>query len=585
MHVLKKLMSCIGEYKKASILTPLCTAGEVLMEILIPFVTAAIIDQGIQGEDMGKIFQYGALMLVLAFASLFFGVEAGKYGAEAATGFATNLRQAMFEKIQTFSFSNIDKFSTAGLVTRMTTDVTNMQNAYQMILRIAVRSPLMLICSIIMCLMINRQLSLIFLVALVFLAIILFSIAIITMPIFRKTFDRYDELNASVQENITGVRVVKSFVREEYETKKFNAASERLYKMFVKAEGILAFNNPVMMLTIYACIIMLSWFGAHTIVIGNMTTGNLTSMFSYVMSMMMSLQMLSMIFVQISMSMASVERIVQVLDEEPDLANREEPLKEVPDGSIDFDHVNFSYRAGSGEDTLHDIDLHIHAGETVGIIGGTGSGKSSLVSLISRLYDVQQGSVKVGGHDVREYDMDALRRQVAVVLQKNVLFTGTILDNLRWGKEDATEEECVEACRQACADEFIDRLPDGYQTWIEQGGSNVSGGQRQRLCIARALLSSPKVLILDDSTSAVDTATDAKIKRAFAQKIPGTTKLIVSQRISSIETADRILVLDDGQVSGFDTHENLLQTNDIYKEIYEVQMESGGDFDEPGKED
>ena len=585
MHVLKKLMSCIGEYKKASILTPLCTAGEVLMEILIPFVTAAIIDQGIQGEDMGKIFQYGALMLVLAFASLFFGVEAGKYGAEAATGFATNLRQAMFERIQTFSFSNIDKFSTAGLVTRMTTDVTNMQNAYQMILRIAVRAPLMLICSIIMCLMINRQLSLIFLVALVFLAIILFSIAIITMPIFRKTFDRYDELNASVQENITGVRVVKSFVREEYETKKFNAASERLYKMFVKAEGILAFNNPVMMLTIYACIIMLSWFGAHMIVIGNMTTGNLTSMFSYVMSMMMSLQMLSMIFVQISMSMASVERIVQVLDEEPDLANRKEPLKEVPDGSIDFDHVNFSYRAGSGEDTLHDIDLHIHAGETVGIIGGTGSGKSSLVALISRLYDVQQGAVKVGGHDVREYDMDALRRQVAVVLQKNVLFTGTILDNLRWGKEDATEEECIEACRQACADEFIDRLPDGYQTWIEQGGSNVSGGQRQRLCIARALLSSPKVLILDDSTSAVDTATDAKIKRAFAQKIPGTTKLIVSQRISSIETADRILVLDNGQVSGFDTHENLLQTNDIYKEIYEVQMESGGDFDEPGKED
>ena len=585
MHVLKKLMSCIGEYKKASILTPLCTAGEVFMEILIPFVTAAIIDQGIQGENMGKIVQFGVLMLVLAFASLFFGVAAGKYGAEASTGFACNLRQAMFEKIQTYSFSNIDKFSTAGLVTRMTTDVTNMQNAYQMILRIAVRSPLMLVCSMIMCFMINRRLSLIFLVALIFLAVILFSIALVTMPIFRKTFDRYDDLNASVQENITGVRVVKAFVREDYETEKFNTASERLYKMFVKAEGILAFNNPVMMLTIYACIIMLSWFGAHTIVIGNMTTGNLTSMFSYVMSMMMSLMMLSMIFVQISMSTASIERIVQVLDEEPDLANGSAPVSEVPDGSIDFDHVNFSYRAGSGEDTLHDIDLHIHAGETVGIIGGTGSGKSSLVALISRLYDVQEGQVRVGGIDVRNYDMDALRRQVSVVLQKNVLFTGTILDNLRWGKEDATEAECIEACRQACADEFIDRLPDGYQTWIEQGGSNVSGGQRQRLCIARALLSNPKVLILDDSTSAVDTATDAKIKQAFAQKIPGTTKLIVSQRISSIETADRILVLDNGQVSGFDTHENLLQSNEIYREIYEVQMESGGDFDEPGKED
>ena len=585
MGKLSPLIACIGDYKKDSILTPVFTAGEVFMEILIPFVTAAIIDEGIQGENMGKVVQYGAIMLALAFASLFFGVQAGRYGASASTGFACNLRQAMFENVQTFSFSNIDKFSTAGLVTRMTTDVTNLQNAYQMILRMAVRSPLMMICSMIMCFIISPRLSLVFLAALIFLGFVLIYIALKTMPIFRRGFDRYDELNASVQENIAGIRVVKAYVREDYETKKFNAASERIYKVFTKAEALLAFNNPVMMLTVYACIIMLAWFGAHFVVGGSMTTGNLTSLFSYVMSMMMSLMMFSMVFVMISMSTASVDRISEVLSERADLTNPEAPLETVADGSIDFDHVNFSYMAGSSEDTLHDIDLHIDAGETVGIIGGTGSGKSTLVSLISRLYDVQEGSVRVGGVDVRKYDMDVLRRQVAVVLQKNVLFSGTILDNLRWGKEDATEEECIEACRQACADEFIDRMPDGYQTWIEQGGANVSGGQRQRLCIARALLSAPKVLILDDSTSAVDTATDAKIKQAFARKIPGTTKIIVSQRISSIERSDRILVLDEGRISGFDTHEKLLETNDIYREIYEVQMQSGGDFDEPGKED
>lgn len=578
--MIKTLAKCIGKYKKESIITPIFTAVEVFLEILIPFITASIIDKGIQAGDMRKVGIYGGIMLVIAFLSLFCGIQAGKYAAAASTGFACNLREKMYENIQTFSFSNIDKFSTAGLVTRMTTDVTNVQNAYQMIIRIAVRAPLMMICSITMCVIISPRLSLIFFVALIFLGFVLFFIIYKVTPVFTSGFEKYDELNASVQENISGIRVVKAFVREDHEKKKFNKAADNLYKTFVKAESFLAFNNPTMMLVVYGCIVALSWFASHFIVSGSITTGNLTSMFSYVMSMLMSLMMLSMIFVMVSMSAASARRISEVLNEKADLANPEKPYEEVEDGRIDFNHVNFSYRKNSTEDTLHDIDIHINAGETIGIIGGTGCGKSSFVSLISRLYDVTEGSVCIGGKDVRTYDMDALRNQVAVVLQKNVLFSGTILDNLRWGDDNASYEDCVEACKQACADEFIERMPKKYDTWIEQGGTNVSGGQRQRLCIARALLKKPKVLILDDSTSAVDTATDAKIKQAFAQKIPGTTKLIVSQRISSIQDADRIIVLEDGKVSGFDTHENLMQNNKVYREICEVQMQGGGDFDE-----
>ena len=578
--MIKTLAKCIGKYKKESIITPIFTAVEVFLEILIPFITASIIDKGIQAGDMRKVGIYGGIMLVIAFLSLFCGIQAGKYAAAASTGFACNLREKMYENIQTFSFSNIDKFSTAGLVTRMTTDVTNVQNAYQMIIRIAVRAPLMMICSITMCVIISPRLSLIFFVALIFLGFVLFFIIYKVTPVFTSGFEKYDELNASVQENISGIRVVKAFVREDHEKKKFNKAADNLYKTFVKAESFLAFNTPTMMLVVYGCIVALSWFASHFIVSGSITTGNLTSMFSYVMSMLMSLMMLSMIFVMVSMSAASARRISEVLNEKADLANPEKPYEEVEDGRIDFNHVNFSYRKNSTDDTLHDIDIHINAGETIGIIGGTGCGKSSFVSLISRLYDVTEGSVCVGGKDVRTYDMDALRNQVAVVLQKNVLFSGTILDNLRWGDDNASYEDCVEACKQACADEFIERMPKKYDTWIEQGGTNVSGGQRQRLCIARALLKKPKVLILDDSTSAVDTATDAKIKQAFAQKIPGTTKLIVSQRISSIQDADRIIVLEDGKVSGFDTHENLMENNKVYREICEVQMQGGGVFDE-----
>lgn len=578
--MIKTLAKCIGKYKKESIITPIFTAVEVFLEILIPFITASIIDKGIQAGDMRKVGIYGGIMLIIAFLSLFCGIQAGKYGAAASTGFACNLREKMYENIQTFSFSNIDKFSTAGLVTRMTTDVTNVQNAYQMIIRSVVRAPLMMICSITMCVIISPRLSIIFLVALIFLGFVLFFIIYKVTPVFTSGFEKYDELNASVQENISGIRVVKAFVREEHENKKFNKAADNLYKTFVKAESFLAFNNPTMMLVVYGCIVALSWFASHFIVSGSITTGNLTSMFSYVMSMLMALMILSMIFVMVSMSAASARRISEVLNEKADLANPEKPYEEVEDGRIDFNHVNFSYRKNSTEDTLHDIDIHINAGETIGIIGGTGCGKSSFVSLISRLYDVTEGSVCVGGKDVRTYDMDALRNQVAVVLQKNVLFSGTILDNLRWGDDNASYEDCVEACKQACADEFIERMPKKYDTWIEQGGTNVSGGQRQRLCIARALLKKPKVLILDDSTSAVDTATDAKIKQAFAQKIPGTTKLIVSQRISSIQDADRIIVLEDGKVSGFDTHENLMENNKVYREVCEVQMQGGGDFDE-----
>lgn len=578
--MIKTLAKCMGKYKKESIITPIFTAVEVFLEILIPFITASIIDKGIQAGDMRKVGIYGGIMLIIAFLSLFCGIQAGKYGAAASTGFACNLREKMYENIQTFSFSNIDKFSTAGLVTRMTTDVTNVQNAYQMIIRSVVRAPLMMICSITMCVIISPRLSIIFLVALIFLGFVLFFIIYKVTPVFTSGFEKYDELNASVQENISGIRVVKAFVREEHENKKFNKAADNLYKTFVKAESFLAFNNPTMMLVVYGCIVALSWFASHFIVSGSITTGNLTSMFSYVMNMLMALMILSMIFVMVSMSAASARRISEVLNEKADLANPEKPYEEVEDGRIDFNHVNFSYRKNSTEDTLHDIDIHINAGETIGIIGGTGCGKSSFVSLISRLYDVTEGSVCVGGKDVRTYDMDALRNQVAVVLQKNVLFSGTILDNLRWGDDNASYEDCVEACKQACADEFIERMPKKYDTWIEQGGTNVSGGQRQRLCIARALLKKPKVLILDDLTSAVDTATDAKIKQAFAQKIPGTTKLIVSQRISSIQDADRIIVLEDGKVSGFDTHENLMENNKVYREICEVQMQGGGDFDE-----
>ena len=571
----------IKQYKKASLLTPLFTTLEVVMEVAIPFVIAYIIDKGIAVGDMGQVYLYGAIMLVMALLSLLFGALAGKYAAAASSGFACNLREGMYENIQRFSFSNIDKYSTAGLVTRMTTDVTNVQNAYQMVIRIAVRAPVMLLCSLAMCFFIDVELSSIFLIAIAVLAAGLIFVMLTTMKIFDQVFRKYDDLNASVQENVSAIRVVKAFVRETYENEKFTKAAERLYHMFVKAEGRLALNTPIMMLVIYACMIGLSWFGAHHIVSGILTEGELTSMFTYVMSVLMSLMMISMIFVMLTMSLASGRRIVEVLEEQPDITNPDSPVFEVSDGAIDFNHVSFSYKHGSGEETLHDIDLHIKAGETIGIIGGTGCGKTSLVSLISRMYDVDKGSVVVGGKDVREYDLEVLRNAVAVVLQKNVLFSGTILDNLRWGKEDATEEECKEVCRQACASEFIERFPDQYNTWIEQGGANVSGGQKQRLCIARALLKHPRVLILDDSTSAVDTATDAKIRESFAQKIPGTTKLIIAQRISSVQSADRILVLDDGRINGFDTHENLLQTNEIYRDIYETQTQGGGDFDQP----
>lgn len=578
--MIRTIVKQVKQYKKPSLLTPLFATLEVIMEVLIPYVIATIVDKGIDGGSIKVVYRYGAIMLVMAMFSLLFGILAGKYAAAASAGLACNLRDSMYENIQRFSFSNIDKFSTAGLVTRMTTDVTNIQNAYQMVIRIAVRAPLMLICSMFMCFFINVRMSLIFVVAILFLGIILIAIVLTAMKIFDVVFQKYDDLNASVQENVTAIRVVKSYVREDYEKSKFANAAENLCKLFVKAERVVVFNNPVMMITIYGCVLALSWFGAKYIVAGSMTTGELTSMFSYIMGILMSLMMLSMIFVMLTLSAASGKRIVEVLAEEPDLQNRENPVTEISDGSIDFNAVSFSYKQGSENETLKDIELHIKSGETIGIIGGTGCGKSSLVSLISRLYDVTEGSVCVGGRDVREYDMEVLRGNVAVVLQKNVLFSGTILENLRWGKEDATEEECREACVQACADDFIRQLPDGYHTYIEQGGTNVSGGQKQRLCIARALLKKPKILILDDSTSAVDTATDAKIRKAFAESIPGTTKLIIAQRISSVQEADRILVLEDGRIDGFGTHEELLASNEIYKEIYETQVKGGGDFDE-----
>ena len=578
---MKKILQQLKQYKRETFLCIGLTALEVVMEILMPFVTAIIIDRGLQANNLSVVYRYGLLMVIMAFLSLTFGALAGKNAAGASAGLAANLREAIYANIQTFSFSNIDKFSVPGLVTRMTTDITNVQNAFMMVIRVAVRSPLNLIFSFIMCMIISPRLSAMFLIAVVFLVIVIGTIMVVTLKIFNQVFRRYDDLNASVQENVSAIRVVKAFVREDYENIKFSKASKMLYDLSVKAESLLAFNSPAMMIAVYFCIISVSWFGAQFIVSGSMTTGDLTSLFSYIMALLMSLMMLSMVVVMISMSLASIRRISEVLSETPDLKDPEDPVMEVADGQIDFDHVNFSYKHGSGKNALSDIDLHIKSGETIGVIGGTGSGKSSLVNLICRLYDVDDGSVCVGGVDVRKYDTEILRNQVSVVLQKNTLFSGTILENLRWGNPDATDEECIEACKAACADEFIDRMPNGYHTKIERGGSNVSGGQKQRLCIARALLKKPKVLILDDSTSAVDTATDASIRQAFAKQIPGTTKIIIAQRVSSVESADRILVLDEGEVNAFDTHENLLKNNMIYQEIYNSQLEGSGDFDQP----
>ena len=578
---MKIVLKQVGRYKRDTFLTMGLTALEVVMEILLPFITAIIIDDGLKQSNLPVVIRYGLLMILMSIISLCFGALAGKFAANASAGFAANLREAIYNNVQTFSFSNIDKFSVPSLVTRMTTDITNVQLAFMMCTRIAVRAPLNLIFSFAMCMYICLEIAPTFLIAVIFLMVVLGLIMVVTLKIFNEVFRRYDDLNASVQENVGAIRVVKAFVREGHEGEKFNKASDMLYKLSVKAESLLAFNNPAMMISVYFCIIMVSWLGAQFIVGGSLTEGDLTSLFSYIMSLLMSLMMLSMIIVMISMSVASIRRISEVLRETPDLHNPENPIYEVPNGDIDFDHVNFAYKHGSGKYALADIDLHIKSGETIGVIGGTGAGKSSLVNLICRLYDVTGGSVKVGDIDVRDYDMDSLRNQVSVVLQKNTLFSGTILDNLRWGNPDATEEQCIAACKAACADEFIDRFPDGYNTRIERGGNNVSGGQKQRLCIARALLKNPKVLILDDSTSAVDTATDAKIRAAFRESIPGTTKIIIAQRISSVQDADRILVLDDGRIDAFDTHENLLKSNAIYQEIYESQIKGGGDFDQP----
>ena len=582
MDIIRKLLGHLGKYRSAAIIAPLCTLGAVGMEVLIPYVMALLIDRGISAGDMGQVWLWGSIMMVCAVAALIIDSASAVFGSRASTGLASNLRDALFEKVQTYSFSNIDKFSTAGLVTRMTTDVQNVQNAFQMALIIATRAPISLVASLVMCVVISPSLSTIFFVAMVALSGALVFIMLKTMPLFGRVFERYDDLNASVQENVTAIRVVKAFVREDHEDEKFAHAAGELHDLFVRAESILAFNNPAMGCAIYGCIIAISWFGTHSILAGDITTGQLTSLLGYVFNVLMSLMMLTMIFVMLSMSAASGKRIIEVLEEQPDITSPQNALTKVSDGDIDFDNVSFAYRSGSGEDTLQDIQLHINSGETVGILGGTGSGKSTFVSLISRLYDVDQGSVRVGGHDVREYDTEVLRDAVAVVLQQNTLFSGTILDNLRWGKEDATLEECQAACRAACADEFIDRFPDGYDTMIEQGGTNVSGGQRQRLCIARALLKHPKVLILDDSTSAVDTATDASIQRAFAEQIPDTTKIIISQRVSSFARCNRILVLDAGRVAAFGREKQLLKTCDIYRDVYEAQNKAGSaaDFDQ-----
>ena len=582
--MIKTLSAYIGQYKKDSVKAPFYIIFEVLMEILIPFVTASIIDKGIQAGNMKNVYIYGGVMIVLAFVSLFCGVQAGKYAASASTGFACNLREGIYTNIQNFAFSNIDKYSTSGLVTRLTTDVTNLQNAYQMILRMCMRSPMSLICAMAMAFYVNAKVACIYLIAVIVLGIFLFVLVRKTMGYFDAVFRKYDDLNESVQENVSAIRVVKAYSREEYEQSKFRKASENVYKMFVKAESLIVLNAPVMMLTVYGCILLISWIGAKMIVGGTMQVGDLSALLGYCMNILMSLMMLSMVFVMITMSIASGERVAEVINDRPDITDPENPVLTVSDGSIEFDHVDFSYKKQSGEPVLKDINLQIASGETIGILGGTGSAKSSLVNLISRLYDVTEGSVRVGGVDVRNYGVEALRNQVAVVLQNNVLFSGTILDNLRWGDPEATEEECKHACELACTDEFIQKMPKGYHTYIEQGGTNVSGGQKQRLCIARALLKKPKVLILDDSTSAVDTATDASIRRAFAEEIPGTTKLIIAQRISSIQNCDRIIVMEDGRVNDFGTHEELLARNQIYQEIYESQAAGNADFDEPGKE-
>ena len=580
--MIKKLVSHLGEYKAASIKTPLFAALEAIMDVLLPTIMAFIIDQGIEKGDMNAIIRYGLLTFLVAAIALVLGVLAGKYAAEASTGFAGNLRDAMYENIQHYSFSNIDKFSTAGLVTRMTTDVTNVQNAFQMILRMCVRAPVHLVFAMFMAVVIGGPLSLVFVVAVVFLVAVLAAIMIPTFHIFDRVFKNYDNLNASVQENVSAIRVVKSFVREGFENEKYTAACESLYKQFVNAESRLSFNNPAMLVAVYGCNIALSWFGAKYVLHGAITTGQLNALFGYIMNILMALMMLSTAFVMIAMSAASAKRIVEVLDEHTDLPPAKQPVQQVADGSIQFDHVIFKYKHGSGQPVLNDISFTIQPGETLGIIGGTGSAKSSLVQLIPRLYDAESGTVRVGGVDVRDYNLDVLRREVSMVLQKNVLFSGTILDNLRWGDANATEEECIRMAKLACADEFIQRFPDKYNTWIEQGGSNVSGGQKQRLTIARALLRKPKVLILDDSTSAVDTATDAKIRKAFREEIPGTTKIIIAQRISSVQDADRILVLENGQINGLGTHAELLATNAIYQEVYNSQTQGGGDFDKQG---
>ncbi len=579
--MLKTLLKQIGRYRWAAILTPIFILLEVLLDVLIPYVTAWLIDLGINKGHMGNVLRYGGLMLLMAFLSLVMGILAGRFVAYASTGFAANLRQAMYRNIQRFAFSDIDKYSTSGLVTRMTTDVSNIQNAFQMILRTSIRAPFSMLSSIVMCFVISGRMSLIFIISAVFLAVVLTLVIKRVSETFARVFKQYDVMNNAVQENVSAIRVVKAFVREDYENQKFELAARGLYQLYVKAESLMAITHPVMNLVVYGCIIAISWFGAQLVVGGSLTTGQLTSLFTYVMSIFMSLMMLSMIFVQITMSAASGKRVAEVINEIPDIVNPENADTEIPDGSIDFNHVSFAYKGGSGEYALYDIDLHIGSGETIGVIGGTGSGKSSLINLISRLYDVSRGTVLVGGKDVRTLDLDALRGSVSVVLQKNVLFSGTILDNLRWGNAEATLDECREACRIACADEFIEQMPEGYETRIEQGGTNVSGGQRQRLCIARALLKKPRVLILDDSTSACDNATDAKIRQQLRDDVPSMTRIIIAQRISSLKDCDRILVLDNGRVNGWDTHENLLKTNDIYQEICAIQDEDGGDFDAP----
>lgn len=581
--MIKTLAGYVKEYKKASILTPIFMILEVVAETLIPLLMASIINEGIEAGNLQHVYTTGIWMVLVAVFGLITGMLGGKFGAEASTGFAKNLRQGMFEKIQTYSFANIDKFSTASLVTRLTTDVTNIQNAYQMLLRMCMRAPASLICAMTAAFLVNAKIASIYLIAVILLGICLFFIIRSATKYFQMVFPKYDDLNASVQENVGAIRVVKAYVREDEETTRFQRASANIYKLFVRAEKNVSYNNPLMMLTVYSCILLISWIGAKMIVRGNMPVGDLSSLLAYCMNILMNLMMLSMIFVMMSMSAASAKRVAEVLNEEPSLKNPENPVMEVANGDVEFRNAAFAYKEG-GEPVLENINLNIHAGETIGIIGGTGRSKTSLVNLISRLYDVTEGQVLVGDRDVREYDTEVLRKQVAVVLQKNVLFSGSILENLRWGDPNATEEECRRACRLACADEFIERMPAKYETHIEQGGSNVSGGQKQRLCIARALLAKPKVLILDDSTSAVDTATDAKIRKAFAEEIPDTTKIIIAQRISSVEHADRVIVLENGRINGFDTPENLMKNNEIYREVYESQTKGGGDFDENGGE-